>query len=252
MKQNPDSWHKTMYDTNFALQTIGSNEWKKKAKLETQFLFDVLELKEKMTLLDVPCGTGRHSIEFARKGLKVTGIDISKDCIAIAKSKFSHKNTKYFVGDMANLKKYKNKFDVTINLFTSFGYFSTDSKNKNVLKELYHTLKPGGKIVLSLIDRDFLLKVYKPAMWHSKGNTTIIHASKYDPITKYNEAQMVYLNKTTGEGKNHYHRIRLYSKPEFLSLMKSVGFKKIRVYGNYQGDKFKKFESSHPIYIGEK
>ena len=63
-------------------------------------------------------------------------------------------------------------------------------------------LKPGGKLVINTINRDFILPIYQPARWHTDGKITIIEASRFDPKTKYNKAQIVFLNPKTGHGKN--------------------------------------------------
>jgi SAM-dependent methyltransferase len=153
---------------------------------------------------------------------------------------------------MSRLTKFRGKFDVVTNLFTSFGYFSTDQENKKVLTGMVNCLKPGGKLVINTINRDFLMTVYQPARWSNDGRITFIEASRFDPKTKYNEAQMVFIDKRTGRGKNYYHRVRLYNRSEMVNLMKECGLKRIRVFGDFNGGKFNRTKSTHPIYVGEK
>lgn len=244
-----------MYNSVYANSTIGGSFFVKLAKDQVAFLISALDLSKGAKILDVPCGVGRHSKIFARNGFKVVGIDLSKDCISIAKKKFSHKNAVYKIGDMGKLGRFNGQFDAVVNLFTSFGYFHTDQENKKVLEEMVKTLKPHGKIVINLIDRDWILKIYDPARWNENKGILNFEASKYDKRSKYNESQMAMIDLRGKKPRllhHHYHRVRLYSKNEMLSLMKSVGLKNIKVYGDFKGHKFKRGESTHPIYIGER
>ncbi len=165
--KSQNEWHKDMYNKAFAETSIGSQQLIELAKKQVAFLVDITKIKEGTTILDVPCGTDRHSIEFAKRGAKrsakVVTIDISKDCIKIAKNKSRHKNIQYQLGDMQNLSKYKKQFDLVVNLFTSFGYFHTDEENFKVLKSMTNCLVPGGKVVINLIDRDWLLPIFRPS-----------------------------------------------------------------------------------------
>lgn len=246
-----NNWHKSMYDMKFASRTIGSKERTQKAKQEARFLVEELDQPPGSQWLDVACGTGRHSLLFAKANYQVTGIDISKDCLKIAK-KTPHSNLQYLHGDMSKLSKFQNQFDIVTNLFTSFGYFATEKENERVLKGMIACLKPGGIFALNAINRDYLMSIYQPARWSEDRNIMTIEASRFDPKTKYNETQLVLLDKKTGQGQNYYHRIRLYSKSEMVALFKKVGLRRIRVFGDFYGRKFDKLKSTHPIYIGER
>ena len=250
MKEN--IWHKNMYDHVFAAKTIGSKAWAKKAETEADFLIKILNLKPSSKILDLPCGTGRHSVQFAKKGFLVTGIDINQACLKLAKKQSAHRNAIYKIGDMAKLHAFRGEFDAVTNLFTSFGYFSTDEENKAVLKGMIACLKPGGKIVINTINRNFLLSIYKPALWTTEDNVTTVQASVYDVQTKYNESYVCIVNSKNGLGTALYHRLRLYSPVEIVSLLKECGCKSVKVWGDFRGAPLNKSNSTHPIYVGIK
>ena len=127
---NKNLWHKTMYDSLFAEQTIGSKKWNDRSNKEIKFLIETLKAPKGSTWLDVPCGTGRHAGRLAKAGYDVTGIDISRDCLALAKKQYRHANLRFLYGDMSDLGLFYGKFDVVSNMFSSFGYFATDQENK--------------------------------------------------------------------------------------------------------------------------
>jgi ubiquinone/menaquinone biosynthesis C-methylase UbiE len=253
--KSKNEWHKAMYNKAFAEESIGSRQFIEMAKKQVAFLVKVTNLKQGDSVLDVPCGVGRHSLEFAKHGAKVVGIDISNDCLKIARHKFKHKNVHYLHGDMQNLRKFQGRFDLVVNLFTSFGYFSTDEENFKVLKSMVNCLTPGGKIVVNLIDRDWILSIFDPARWSEVDGRVILEASRYDKKSKYNESQVFIVNNKFSPPKlehYHYHRVRLYSKAELVDLMKKAGLTNIKVYGDYDGGPYKKGKSTHPIYVGTK
>lgn len=251
-EMNKNSWQKEMYDDVFAKMTIGSDLRKQKALHEAAFLMDVLKLDDGAKILDVPCGTGRHSVEFAKRGYQVTAIDISSACLKIAKRQSAHKNIQYKLGDMAKLQGYRGQFDAVTNLFTSFGYFATDEENKRVLKQMVNCLRPGGKLALNTINRNFLLSIYQPALWSSEDGVVTVQASIYDSKTKYNESYVCIVNDRKKMGSARYHRLRLYSPNEMIALMKSCGLTKVETYGDFEGNKLNRKTSTHPIYIGHK
>ncbi len=223
MKSPKDGhWQKIMYDREFANETIGSTAYKKLGRTEASFLIRAVALKKGDRVLDVPCGVGRHAVVFAKRGIHVTGIDISADCISLAKKTCHGLQVDLKTGDMSRLAGYRGKYDACVNLFSSFGYFSTDQKNEEVLRGMITTLKPGGKLVIHQIDRDWLLPKFKPADWIQQDDQLIINARKYDPSTHYNEAYRVAVDLTTGRARTLYHRMRLYSKSETVALMKNA------------------------------
>lgn len=244
-----------MYNEAFAKASIGSKRFVDLASSQVEFLDSVLGLPAKAKILDIPCGVGRHAVFLSKKGYQVTGLDISRDCLKIAKQKFAHKNVKYELGNMGDLAAFKSQYNCVLNLFTSFGYFHTDRENANVLSEMYRALKPGGKVVINIADRDWIMKIYQPVRWHEDRGVLTIEASHYDKKTKYNESQMVMIDQRKSKPillHHHYHRVRLYSKTEMIALMKSVGFHDIQIFGNFEGAKYKKGVSTHPIYVGQK
>lgn len=247
-----NSWHKIMYDNYLASTTIGSKRFVEIADKEAKFLSSVLGLTEGDRILDVPCGTGRHSRVFASLGYHVTGIDLNQYCLNLAKASCKGLKVTLQRGDMAKLSKYRDKFYAVVNLFTSFGYFATDTENEKVLRELITPLRSGGRIAIHTVNRDWLLKVFRPVDWSETNDKLIVEARKYDPATKYNESKTVIVDKKTRKAQFYYHRVRLYSKDEMIKLMKSCGLQQVKVIGNFEGAPFKKFASTHPIYIGTK
>lgn len=241
-----------MYGTIFIQQTIGSGIRKRKANKEAALLHKILYLPAGAAILDIPCGTGRHAVLLAKKGYKVTGVDINPLCLRIARRKNKHPNVCYLRGSMINLKKFKGKFDAVLNLFTSFGYFSTEEKNERVFQELAAALKPGGKLVLNMIERDWLLRNFQETRWMQDGKFMVVVNNRYERKTKYMQGLVIFVEKKTFRSTSYFHRLRLYSKNEIIRLMRQNNLKNIKIYGDLDGSPYNRLRSHHPFYVGEK
>jgi len=250
MQDTKNAWHASMYDPDLAKETIDSAEFSSLAKKEASLIVSHLALKSGCDLLDVPCGTGRHAAIFAARGINVTGVDINPSLLEIAASRYS--NINFEVGDMTDLAKYRGRFDVTINLFSSLGYFEDDAANMRVLHEIYATLRPGGVFVLHLIERDWLMGIFQSASWKQKNGELVIKARRFNEKTNYLEEQQAFINQSTGKARTYYHRMRLYAKDEMVVLLEQAGFKKVEVYGDAEGNPFQKHRSTHPFYFAWK
>lgn len=245
-----NSWQKTLYGNFSATFSLDSPQNHREAKRQAEFLIQSLEIKNGSSLLDIPCGTGRHTLAFAKKGVFVTGVDINAICLKSAQGNCrERKNIQIKKGDMGKLAWARGKFDIVLNMYTSFGYFRTDRENEKILMGFIQALKPGGKIIIQTINRNWILQKYSPFHWEETSKFQIITKRKYDPKTKYMEAHQVFLCKKSKKWEKSFHRIRLYSIPEMKALMKKAGLKKIKVLE----EPFSKASKipHRPIYVAE-
>ncbi|MDO8538091.1 MAG: class I SAM-dependent methyltransferase, partial [archaeon] len=96
---------------------------------EVKGIINLLKLKVRDKILDIPCGYGRHSIELAKQGFNVVGVDINSVHLKQAKKNANNSNLDIIFEEknMLNLK-YQNEFDAVINMFYSFGFFEKDKE----------------------------------------------------------------------------------------------------------------------------
>jgi len=124
------------------------------AKLFIDNLISFLKLPASARILDCGCGRGRHSIYLAEKGFDVTGIDLSEKNIQSVKDS-ERKKLAFYTHDIR--KKFRiNYYDVSLSLFTSFGYFENDYENNKMIKSISSSLK---KEVLKFLKFLKVLKV---------------------------------------------------------------------------------------------
>lgn len=230
---------------------------KDRTERESEGVINLLKLPIGSSILDVPCGYGRHSIYLAKKGFQVTGIDINEE--HLKKAIISANNEKVDVSfkkeDMKFLgKEHVSKYDSLINIFYSFGFF-TEEENIQTMKGFYNSLKNGGKM---LIHTDV-----SPEMISNKTTQTDIirklpNGNKLVIIEHFNSKNKrmqgsweITDNIGSPIHKRAYYSVRIYSKEEFEQMAKKVGFKEVKIYGSFQGEEFNE-KSKEMIIVAQK
>ena len=118
-------------------------------KIEKAVIYEFLKPESGMEILDIGCGTGNLSLELAKLGARVTGIDISEAMLVKAREKAARENLciNFCCADANELPFEDETFDAAVSL--SALEFASDLKK--TLLEIYRVLKPGGRMVIGLI-----------------------------------------------------------------------------------------------------
>lgn len=123
---------------------------------EVEFLYTALSLKAGDRLLDVGTGPGRHAIEFARRGVRVVGIDISSRFLSIARERASEAgvSVSFFEIDALQLP-FEDEFDVVISI--GEGAFGLGLDDLKILRGMTRALKPGGHLAAAAANTFYVL-----------------------------------------------------------------------------------------------
>ena len=194
----------------------------------------MLGLKPKKKILDLCCGYGRHSLELARRGFKVTGYDLSSCFLDRARKEADTLKLKirFVRGDMRALP-FKKEFDAVINLFTSFGYFPNEKEDLQVLKGIKAALKEKGTFLIDTINREFLLKNFQRKMWSPKRGFFMLDDQIFDPFTSRTETTRTLLFEDQPK-REYFFSFRLYTLTEMIFNLKKAGFITEQVFGDYE------------------
>lgn len=211
-----------------------------------EFLMDVLELSLDDRILDLCCGYGAHAITLARRGYNITGFDLCKRALRLARGKAQRDNVEIPLvrGDMRWLP-FKGGFDVVYNYFSSFGYFEDDSQDLMVLEGAARALKPGGRFLIENINGAKILSNFQQASPNGSQKRT------YDAETGRLRAKWKFVNEDTGESREHPTVQRLYSIDELSSMLDSVGLRPLNAYGDIRKTEYGK-DSSRMIILARK
>lgn len=200
-------------------------------------------------ILDMACGAGRHTVILARKGYDVTGVDLSENLLSIAKqislnenlsANFIHSDIREFNSDI--------KFDLILNLFTSFGYFETDSENFSILQKAYHLLKDGGSFVLDVFNSYYLTKNLVEFSEDQINDAEILQFRK---IMDKRVIKKIVVTKD-GKPSNYFESVRMYSKDELEIILNKIGFDIYKTFGDFLGNNFEHFNSPRLILFCRK
>ena len=148
-------------------------------RLEAEFLQKVLGASESSHLLDVPCGNGRHSIELARMGHRVTGVDLSEEFLAEAKRSSADLSATWVLSDMRQLP-WHEEFNGAFCFGNSFGYLDPEGA-RDFLGAVAGTLKPGSRFVLDTgMAAESILPGLLQKRWFQAGDIYMLSANQYD------------------------------------------------------------------------
>ncbi len=204
----------------------------RKASAEARYIMAKLRLKKGMSFLDCPCGIGRISIPLAKLGIRVTGVDLTSSYLERLNAKAAKAGVRIATqrGDMRRLA-FANRFDGAANLGTSLGYFEREADNVLVLKRLYAALKPGGRLMVQIVNRDWILKHYTTRDWERHGDLLLLHSRQFDYRTSRNHGPWTFIKKD-GREVTHEVSLRMYSFHELAGMFEQVGFEEIEGFGS--------------------
>ncbi len=217
---------------------------------EIDKISSLVGLDPDMKVLDLCCGVGRHSIELAKRGYDVTGVDLTEHYLEKARKKAEEKDLdiEFVKEDMREYKR-KEDFDVVLNLFTSFGFFEAEDENMRVLENVHESLKADGKLILDLMGKEILARIFEKREWSETNDGFKLEERSVKKDWSWMNTRRVII---TDEGKKEYNISHwIYSAKELKDMLKNVGFSSVEVYGNYEGDKYDE-EAERLVVIGEK
>lgn len=221
-------WWKTFFDKNYIALWTARGIFDHTRK-EVDFLKKEVPLKRDDRILDLCCGHGRHSIELARRGYRVTGLDYSAYELGVARKDAEKEGLKieFIRGDARNFNL-RRKFDVTINMFTAFGYGS-EADDRKIIKNVVKHLKPGGKFFIEMMNLSWLWRNYKAKDREKFGKLTATMQRDFDFLHGVNHEKRTF---RMGKRKKVYDLyLRVYSLYDLAKLLESEGLKVLNYWG---------------------
>lgn len=205
---------------------------------EVEFIEKVL--KKRGLVLDLCCGTARHSILLRKKGWNMVGLDVSPNLLKTAKKKVVEENIHLPLmrGEMRHLPFQAETFDATISMFTSFGYLPSEKEDVKSLKEVARTLKHNGVFLVDVVNREQLLLTFKKKDWGEFPSFYMLEKRTLDIEGSKLHSQWILLDKIDGKTRTFNHDLRLYSLAQLKGMLEAVGLTVEKVFGDYEGHEF--------------
>jgi SAM-dependent methyltransferase len=197
---------------------------------ETAFVARSLNVPKGKRLLDLACGAGQHAVELAARGYSVVGYDLSQAQLAWASELAVERGQalEFMHGDMRDLD-FTDAFDGVYCWNTSFGFFE-EEKNMEIARRVLRSLKPGGRFLLDVVNRDFIVSQQPGQTWFEGDGCVCIDDVGIDFVSsRINVKRTLMLDN--GRNRECNYSIRLYSLHELGKLLTDVGFNVLQASG---------------------
>lgn len=221
-RRTSPEWWQTYFDAQYLLEYEPLFRLERDRR-EVARLMELIGAPSGSRVLDVPCGQGRHAHLLAEAGFNVDGLDYSADLLALARRRGTSSRLRYTRGDMRRLPaRWTGRFDVVLNLFTSFGFFAKPSDDKRVLAEFARVLAPGGTLVWHGGDRDGVMARFLARdWWRTRDGTLVAQERHFDALSGVLTVSSVWSGQRTHGAREH--TIRLYTPTRLAELCADVG-----------------------------
>jgi SAM-dependent methyltransferase len=225
-----NSW----FETFFA--GVATDCWRKcvtpeMTKAETDFIADALHLEPPAKILDIACGNGRHSIELARLGYAMTGLDISEESIseALEVSGRAGVDVEWIRGDMRRLS-HENAYDGAFSFGNSFGYLEHDETMK-FLAALGRALRPKARFILQTgAVAECLLPRFREREWYQIQDILFAEENRYRIEESRVETDYTFVRGGRVEVRPGVQCI--YTTAEIGRMLRQVGLKVLEIFSS--------------------
>lgn len=204
---------------------------------EVDFLIDTLNLKPGAAVLDIPCGFGRHTIELAKRGFTMTGIDISAEFLQMLRARIDTEQLPIHIihGDILTTPL-TTAFDGAYCMGNSFGYVSYEGM-RTFVKNVATALKPGAHFVInSGVVAESILPNFPKNGHYELGDLTMDILNAYIVGESYMAAQLTYTK--AGRSEMHYFKHYVYILAEISRMLAEQGLQTIAVYNSTEKEDY--------------
>jgi SAM-dependent methyltransferase len=221
-------WFEEVFDEDY-LRTLPFMSGEQTLR-EVEFIEASLGARPGARILDIGCGYGRHAIELVQRGLDVTGLDLSLPLLIRAADEAQKRalSVNFVHADMREMA-FNEEFDGVTCMLTSFGYFDEDA-NMRVAEGIARALKPGGRFLLDLVNRDYIVGDLPSRVWWEGNGCVVLEEVDFNFHTSriLTHRSIVFED---GRQLEQELSIRAYSLHEIGRLLRQAGFRVIDISG---------------------
>jgi len=186
-----------------------------------------VDLGDRARVLDFGCGTGAQTLEIARRGCRVLGVDSDLPRLSEARSGSDKTLWVHFISKDMRRIGYEAEFHVAVNLHHPLG--RGEEHDERCLAAVHRALKPKGRLVLDLPSRDWLVRRIDPG----SGERALLDA------------------KTGRFQAGEAPGLRVYCLSELVRLLERARFAVRAIHGGWEGEPFG-FDAMRMIVVAEK
>ena len=247
MSEIPSNWYEDFF------HGVPLDLWRmaippEKSKAEADFIVKALQCDPGTHLLDVPCGNGRLAFELAKRGYRVTGVDISEEFIDEARSSVirlskdqppatagGSDSVEFVLGDMRRVEG-EAIYDGAFCFGNSFGFLEY-ADMESFLSGVARALKPGARFVIETgMAAESILPKFEAESSHQIGDIHVIIREQYLAEESCVDSEYIFERNCKIESRKAKHWI--YTAGEIRRTLERAGFGVRESFGSLDGRPF--------------
>ena len=224
-------WYKRWFDRD-EYELVYPHRDEEEAERVVDLVERVAEPASEAAILDVGCGRGRHARVLARRGYRVTGIDLSERALEVARRRADEEQLAidFCRGDMRE-PVCEGCFDGAVNLFTAFGYFDEEGDHLRAVQAIATALRPGGWLVQDFLNAEQVRRTLVPEDEREQNGIRITQQRWIEDERINKEITL----KRNGDIRTFKESVRLLSRQDFEHLYDAAGLDLCDTFGDYDG-----------------
>jgi SAM-dependent methyltransferase len=222
-------WYERLFDGDYVRSYAMMNEV---AEVHAENVLGCLGLAPGARVLDLAGGYGRVAIPIARRGYRVTVLDLSEEFIQLGKET-ARKAGVYIDWIRADMREVPQTadYDAVVNLYGSFGYLATDEENARVIQNVYGAVKPGGVFLSETINREELLNRGPYQLWAESSGAITLEAGIFDLVKGRCDTRRIFYDLQTNTRREDTYSVRMFTAAELAEMVRQAGFVDAKFYG---------------------
>lgn len=235
------------YEESFGCEYLElySHRDEEEARSDIEAIVRLFDPPRDEPLLDLCCGACRHIAALRDMGFtQIVGLDLSEELLqagarrlggdAVEAARLPCAGVELVQADMREIP-YEGHFATVLSLFTSFGYFESDTENAKVLVEAFAALRPGGRFLIDYLNRDYVVATLVERDEKTLGDRRIENVRCLtDGCRRVQKTTTV--TSAGGKVRQFHESVRMYSRPEVVGMLRAAGFADVVCYGSLAGD----------------
>jgi SAM-dependent methyltransferase len=246
----PD-WPVAFFDDDY-LKIYRPQFTEARTRQEIDFIVGALGVVPGARVLDLACGFGRHAVGMAQRGFRMTGVDFNPRYLEIGaeNANAAGVTVEWLAADMRSLA-FPEPFDAGYSFFTSFGYYS-DHENEQVLLNMANALAPGGRFLLDVMNRDWLLTHPQQRTWTQREDRALLMEEVQLDLRRSRViSRQMLIQPEGGVQVTKEFDLRSYTCAELSALMARNGLQVMDVFGGADRSEYST-ESRRLVLVAER
>lgn len=215
------------------LQTFQPVPTAEQVAFEVDGLVKLLKLPPYAPVLNLGYGSGQHAVELARGGFTVTALDVSDELLADTRRSAEALGipVKWIRRELHRIP-FRGAFDAVVTFASGFGCSPSIDTDREILHAVYRALRPGGQVLLEVMNRERLVRDFVPRRWSVADGVRVLEEQDWDLLTNELQAHWIFLFPDRRELTRN-SRIRVHPAHEIAAMFRDAGFSSITAYGDF-------------------